>query len=74
MRIVSEVYGKLGDALLGVGQAILIAAVVAKFFTKEPISWWIVIGGVLFSLVPAAGALILVQKAHRLKKEETNRD
>jgi hypothetical protein len=43
---------------------------VSLIFTKEPISWWLVFGGILFSLIPTTGALILIQKGHRLKKSE----
>jgi hypothetical protein len=39
MKIVSDVYSEFGKALVGVGQAMLVAALIAKFFTKEPISW-----------------------------------
>ncbi len=70
MKIVSDVYSELGKTLLGIGQAILIAAVVGKFFTKEPVSWWIVIAGILFSFVPTAWGLVFVQRAHYVKKRE----
>lgn len=70
MKIVSDVYSELGKALLGIGQAILVAALVGKFFTKESVSWWIVFGGVLFSFAPTAVGLYFIQKAHNLKKAE----
>jgi len=70
MKIVSDVYSELGKALLGVGQAILIAAVVGKFFTKESVSWWIVLAGIVFSFVPTAWGLILIQKAYYVKMRE----
>ncbi len=74
MKIVSDVVSELGKTLLGVGQAILIAAVVGKFFTKEPIPWWIVLVGILFSLLPIIGGLALIQRAHHIKKEETDHE
>jgi hypothetical protein len=37
MKIVSDVYSESGKALLGVGQAILIATAIAKLFSEEPI-------------------------------------
>jgi hypothetical protein len=70
MKIVSEVYSELGKALLGVGQAIIIAALVAKFFTKELISWWLVLAGIIFSFAPTGAGLFFIQKAHNLKKVE----
>ncbi len=70
MKIVSAVYSELGKALLGVGQAILIAAVVGKFFTKETVSWWIVFAGIMFSFIPTTAGLYFIQKAHILKKAE----
>lgn len=72
MKIVSAVYSELGKALLGVGQAILIATLVGKFFTQEAISWWIVLGGVLFSFAPTTVGLYFIQKAYNLKKAEEN--
>jgi len=74
MKIVSDVYSESGKALLGVGQATLVAALVAKFFTKEPFSWWIVLLGVLFSLVPTAWGLFFIQKAYEKKRKEINHD
>jgi len=70
MKFVSEVYSELGKTLLGVGQAILIAALVGKFFTKETISSWVVLAGIIFSVVPMAGGLALIQKAYHLKKDK----
>jgi len=58
MKIASDVFSELGKALLGVGQAILIATVVAKFFTQEQISWWMFIAGLLLSLIPTGGGLL----------------
>lgn len=72
MKIVSEVYGELGKTLLGIGQAMLVAALVAKFFAKGSISWWAIIAGIVSSLVPISVGLSAIQKAHNLKKiEET---
>jgi len=70
MKIVSDVYSELGKTLLGIGQAILIATLVAKFFTIEPISWWIVVAGVSFSLVPTVWGLTFIQKAYYVKKRK----
>lgn len=70
MKIVGEVYSEFGKALLGIGQAILIAAIVGKFFTAESVSWWIVFAGIGFSLIPTIWGLVLIQKAHYTKKRE----
>ncbi len=69
MKIVSDVYNEFGKALLGVGQAMLVAALIAKFFTKEPISWWAVIAGIVFSFVPTAWGLFSSKKLIMPKKE-----
>ena len=75
MKIVSEVYSEFGKALLGVGQAMLVAALIAKFFAQEPISWWAVIAGIVFSFVPTAWGLVFIQKAyHAKKREETSHE
>jgi FtsH-binding integral membrane protein len=72
MKIVSTVYSEFGKTLLGVGQAILIATMIAKFFTKEPISWLTVVAGIVFSLAPTLWGLGLIQKAYYLRKTEVN--
>jgi CDP-diglyceride synthetase len=70
MKIVSEVYNESGKALIGVGQAVLIATAIAKLFSSEPVPWWAVIAGLILSLVPTLGGLALIQKAYFLKKVE----
>jgi hypothetical protein len=72
MKIVSDVYSEFCKALVGVGQAMLVAALIAKFFTKAPISWWAVIAGIVFSFVPTAWGLVFIQKAYHAKKREEN--
>ncbi len=70
MRIVSDVYSESGKALLGVGQAVLIATAIAKLFSTEPISWLAVLAGIFLSVVPIAFGLAFIQKAHDLEKLE----
>jgi len=72
MKIVSDVYSESGKALLGVGQAVLIATAIAKLFSNEPVPWWAVLVGIVFSLAPTLGGLYLIQKAYYLKKDEEN--
>jgi CDP-diglyceride synthetase len=70
MKIVSDVYSESGKALLGVGQAVLIATAIAKLFSNQPVPWWAVLAGLIFSLAPIFGGLALIQRAYYHKKDE----
>jgi ABC-type glycerol-3-phosphate transport system permease component len=70
MKIVSHVYSESGKALLGVGQAVLIATAIAKLFSNEPVPWWAVLAGFFLSLAPILVGLALIQRAYYLKKDE----
>jgi hypothetical protein len=64
------VYSESGKALLGVGQAVLIATAIAKLFSNEPVPWWAVLAGFMLSLVPTFAGLALIQRAYYHKKDE----
>lgn len=70
MRIVSEVYSESGKAGLNLGQAIIIAALVGRFFTQQPIGGVITLLGIAIGTLLIVGGLGLIQKAHILKKFE----
>jgi len=70
MKIVSDVYSESGKAGLNLGQAIIIAALVGRFFTQQPIGWGITFIGITVGGFLVMGGLGLIQKAYLLKKIE----
>jgi uncharacterized membrane protein len=70
MKIVSEVYSESGKAGLNLGQAIIIAALVGRFFTQQPIGGVITLIGITIGAALIIGGLSLIQKAFMLKKIE----
>jgi hypothetical protein len=70
MRIVSEVYSESGKAGLNLGQAVIIAALVGRFFTQQPIGGIITFVGIAIGTLLIIGGLGLIQKAYILKRIE----
>jgi uncharacterized membrane protein len=70
MKIVSEVYSESGKAGLNLGQAIIIAALVGRFFTQQPVGGVITFIGIAIGTLLIIGGLGLIQKASILKKFE----
>ncbi|GEM_PF-2120008 len=70
MKIVSEVYSKVGKAFVNAGLGFLIAALIAWLFTKEPIEWWKFPVGVVVVLTHLFVGAWLIQIAHQAKERE----
>lgn len=74
MRIVSEVYSEVGKALVNSGLGFLLAVLVAWLFTKEPVIWWKIPGGIFAGLAQAFFGAWLIQIAHFVKEREDEND
>jgi len=72
MKFVSDVYSEVGKASVNAGLGLIIAAVIAWLFTREPISWWVFPIGVTLGLAQVFIGAWLIQFAHHIKKTENS--
>jgi len=73
MDLSSDVYRELGKTFINIGQAIIIATLVAWLVAGEHSPWWLSLIAIVSGALIVILGLVVIQKAYRTKQEEERR-